>query len=615
MTVDTLGKYVLGPILGQGGMGVVYRSVHPQLNRPVAIKVIRSNITDPQAHQRFMREAQIVAGLVHSHIIRIFDIDVQEGQPYIVMDFVEGQSLEQRLQAEPLPPEVVLQIMVPLTRALDYAHRQGVIHRDLKPANVLLKPDGSPILADFGIARPLDTHSSTQLTATGALIGTVAYIAPEQFLGTDAGQQSDIYALGIMFFEMLTGRPPFTGDAAQMMYGHLNQAPPALTTHHPHLPAALDQLVQHMLAKDPADRPQTATEIDHTLHTIHDTMALSDSLLALTNEAPPQAIGAVALSATAPVDPAAVAETEATPPAVRPRLRSKVSMRGCLLVSLATFTLISVLVLLMVVLEVNVTTADDVGSIADPTSPIGEPTDRLDGPLPFEPFGQPSTFPKDELEWRTETALHNAQSVGPETFTIGNMDYGYNDLGSLQFLGEIRNDHETARDDIEIRIALLDEQGQELSNQSTRLPVLYLNPGEISPFEITFFEGEDLPEVVPSSYMIEIHSAESTPDMISYAVHHSIVEEPSQLLENNRVSLSGPVHNESDEYVGSVRIWAVFYDANDTVVGLSQTFIDTDVEDNVLPPGETASFDLETFDFTTVPTSYRLLFVGTSVSE
>ena len=188
MTVKTLGKYTLGPLLGQGGMGVVYRSVHPQLNRPIAIKVIRSNVTDPQAHQRFMREAQLVAGLVHAHIIRIFDIDVQDGQPYIVMDFVEGQSLEQRLRAGPLSPEVVLQIMVPLTRALGYAHSQGVIHRDLKPANVLLKPDGSAVLADFGIARPLDTHSSTQLTATGALIGTVAYIAPEQFLGTGAGQ-------------------------------------------------------------------------------------------------------------------------------------------------------------------------------------------------------------------------------------------------------------------------------------------------------------------------------------------------------------------------------------------------------------------------------------------
>ena len=207
---------------------------------------------------------------------------------------------------------------------------------------------------------------------------------------------------------MLVGRPPFTGDAAQRMYGHLNQAPPALTTHHPHLPVALDQLVQRMLAKDPADRPQTAGEIDHALHTIHDIMALSDSMLARTNEAPPQAVGAVALPATAAVDPAAIAETAATPPAVRPRLRPKVSMRGCLLVSLATFTLTSVLLLLMIVLEVNVTTADDVGAVTDPTSPIGEPTDRLDGPVPFEPFGQPSTFPKDEIEWRTETTLHDA---------------------------------------------------------------------------------------------------------------------------------------------------------------------------------------------------------------
>src|SRR6266545_4030944 len=189
---QTLGKYTLGELLGQGGMGAVYRSHHPQLNRPIAIKIMLASVAaDPQAHQRFLREAQVVAVLSHPHIVNIFDVDVQDGQPYIVMDFAPGGSLAARLHGGPIAMDETLRLAIPLADALAYAHSQGLIHRDLKPANVLLRPDGSPVLADFGLARPAVADSAAQITATGAVMGTLAYMAPEQFSGRPADARAD----------------------------------------------------------------------------------------------------------------------------------------------------------------------------------------------------------------------------------------------------------------------------------------------------------------------------------------------------------------------------------------------------------------------------------------
>ncbi|MEM8530434.1 MAG: protein kinase [Chloroflexota bacterium] len=620
MTVDTLGKYKLGVVLGQGGMGAVYRSFHPQLNRPVAIKVIRSNVTDPQAHQRFIREAQIVAGLAHPHIIRIFDIDVQDGQPYIVMDFVEGESLDKRLSAGPLSLDIVLQIMLPLTNALGYAHSQGVIHRDLKPANVLLRPDGSPVLADFGIARPLDTHTSAQLTATGALIGTLAYIAPEQFLGTGADQRSDIYALGIMLFEMLTGHPPFDGDTAQIMYGHLHQPPPSLNTLQPTLPKALDQLVQHMLAKEPDDRPQTAAEISKTLLSIKDTLAFTGPTIALTDP-PTLPVGAVSIPSTVPVGQAPAT----TPPTPTAPQRPWLSMRGCLLVSLGAFALTSVLVILILVFTVNVTTTDSIGSAepselpyqgapSDSASSISEPIYNLRDALPFQPFDRERlSFPEDQLQWRMTTTLQNEQQIGPELFTVGNMSYAY--IGdSLWFFGEVRNDGETPRESVMVRISLLNEDGQELASDTGFTSMSYLNPGEISPFQVLFSE-EELSETPPTSYVMEVRSDEADFEL-GYTIRDiTIVDEPRELRESSQIVLRGSVYNEAEGPTQFVNVKAIFYDTDGAVVGIGDTYAETDIPDDILPPGENGTFDMRSIIFTGIPTSYRLMVEGSRVSE
>ena len=282
---QTLGKYTLGALLGQGGMGAVYRSHHPLLNRPVAIKVMLANIAaDPQAHQRFLREAQVVAVLSHPNIVNIFDVDVQDGQPYIVMDFAPGGSLAARLQAGPIALDETLRLAIPLADALAYAHSQGLIHRDLKPANVLLRPDGSPVLADFGLARPIIGDSAAQITATGAVMGTLAYMAPEQFSGQPADARSDIYAFGVMLYEMLTGRVPFQGDSAQIMYGHLQQQPAPPRQLNPALPDAIERLILRLLAKNPDMRPQSAAELAAELRALQSTGAAIGPTMALSSQ-------------------------------------------------------------------------------------------------------------------------------------------------------------------------------------------------------------------------------------------------------------------------------------------------------------------------------------------
>src|SRR5262249_39584481 len=284
---QTLGKYQLGELLGQGGMGAVYRSFHPLLNRPVAVKVMLATIAaDPQAHQRFLREAQIVAALSHPNIVNIFDVDIQDGKPYIVMDFAEGGSLAARLRSGPIGLDEALRLAIPLADALAYAHGQGLIHRDLKPANVLLRPDGSPVLADFGLARAAIVDSAAQITATGAVLGTLAYMAPEQFGGRPTDARADIYAFGVMLYEMLTGRVPFDGDSAQVMFGHLQQLPPPPRQLNPALPDGAERLVLRMLEKDPDARPQNAAEVAEALRALQRAAASTGPTIALTKDAP-----------------------------------------------------------------------------------------------------------------------------------------------------------------------------------------------------------------------------------------------------------------------------------------------------------------------------------------
>jgi len=254
-----LGKYTLEASLGEGGMAAVYRSHHPQFNRPVAIKILPPTIgQDPSFRARFEREGRTIAGMNHPNIIRVYDIDEADGLFYMVMDLLPGGTLESRLREGGLDRKWSTDVVVKMAEALEYAHSRGVIHRDIKPSNILLDADGQPVLADFGIARLVQGEGEANLTAAGMVMGTPAYMAPEQLSGDQPDARSDIYALGVVLYQLLTGRAPFTGDTMAIVTAHLTKQPQALREIVRDLPPALDAVVLQALAKQPEHRFKSA---------------------------------------------------------------------------------------------------------------------------------------------------------------------------------------------------------------------------------------------------------------------------------------------------------------------------------------------------------------------
>ncbi|WP_158675639.1 serine/threonine-protein kinase [Nocardia stercoris] len=255
MDLAEFAGYRLEELVGRGGMGEVWRARTPD-GRTVAVKILASTLSgDPEYRQRFEREARLGMRLRDPHLVPIHDFGEHDGSLFLVMDFVEGTDLAQRLRGGPLEPAAAVAVLTQLAAALDVVHAADLVHRDVKPANVLLDRAGSAYLIDFGIARAGDT---TSLTATNMAVGTWAYMAPERFTGT-VDARADIYALGCVLYECLTGSRPYgNGDPAQQMHGHLMSAPTPASAVNSAVPLAVDAALASALAKDPADRPPTA---------------------------------------------------------------------------------------------------------------------------------------------------------------------------------------------------------------------------------------------------------------------------------------------------------------------------------------------------------------------
>jgi serine/threonine protein kinase len=258
---QTLGQYKIIGLVGEGGMAAVYRSRQESMNRDVAIKAIKTNLIDMEDfHQRFEREAQMVASLSHAHILKVFDYGRYQDIVYLVMELLTGGSLDSLIKKGPMPVAQTWKILDQIGGALDYAHQKGIIHRDLKPENVLLDEAGNAFLTDFGLAKLL--NSDLRLTQSGAAIGTPAYMSPEQWRGLPLDARTDVYSLGVLLYEMLTGTLPFKGDSAlSMMYLHMHEAPPPLQTLRPELPPAVQAVIAKALAKQPEDRYQSAGQL------------------------------------------------------------------------------------------------------------------------------------------------------------------------------------------------------------------------------------------------------------------------------------------------------------------------------------------------------------------
>jgi len=273
-----LGPYEILSPLGAGGMGEVYRARDTRLDRDVAVKVLLTNLaSDPSLKQRLEREAKAVSKLSHPHICTLHDIGHQDGIDFIVMELVEGESLEQRLLKGPLPADQVIRYAAQIADALAKAHKRGFTHRDLKPANIMLAKSGAKLM-DFGLAKqsgpaPLATAltemtmDQAKLTSEGSIVGTFQYMAPEQLEGKEADARTDIFALGEVIYEMATGKPAFTGKSrASLIAAILTVDPPSIAELQPLAPVTLERVVRKCLAKDPDDRWQSASDLASELN-------------------------------------------------------------------------------------------------------------------------------------------------------------------------------------------------------------------------------------------------------------------------------------------------------------------------------------------------------------
>ena len=251
---QTIGRYQITQRLGEGGMAAVYKGFDPRLNRYVAIKVITpGRETDVTFKARFEREARALAALTHSNIVKVYDFGDHRGLPYLVMEFVNGGTLKQYLGA-PMPYDQAARLLAPVARALEYAHHLNIVHRDVKPANILLNDSKQPMIADFGIAR-MENEGGPELTGTGVGIGTPDYMAPEQALGRTIDARADQYSLGMVFYEMVTGRKPFHADTPMGLIVKQTSEPlPKPKLFVPNLPDEVEQVLYKVLAKNPTDR-------------------------------------------------------------------------------------------------------------------------------------------------------------------------------------------------------------------------------------------------------------------------------------------------------------------------------------------------------------------------
>ena len=272
------GRYAVTARIAHGGMATVYLAMDTRLDREVALKVMHAELArDDDFVRRFIGEAKSVARLSHQNVVAVFDQGADGPLLYLAMEYVPGRTLKEMLHDNGrLPPAVALEIMTGVLGGLAAAHTSGIVHRDVKPENVLLTADGRIKVADFGLARALTAAGHTR---TGLLIGTVAYVPPEQVTGDSTGPRGDVYSAGVMLFQMLTGRLPFTGDTPlSVAYQHVNNDVPAPSTLAPGLPAAVDQLVLTATSRDPARRPADAGEFLHAVRRVREGLRESSGL-------------------------------------------------------------------------------------------------------------------------------------------------------------------------------------------------------------------------------------------------------------------------------------------------------------------------------------------------
>jgi serine/threonine-protein kinase len=307
MQREKIGRYEIKSELGRGGMATVYRAWDPLFEREVALKVLPPELlhADPQFKLRFEREAKIIASLEHPSIVPVYDVGDDNGQPYFVMRYMSGGSLSDRIKANVMSVGEVVKILEQLAPGMDEAHSKGIVHRDLKPSNILFDGKGTPYISDFGIAK-LSQAQGGNVTGS-AIIGTPAYMAPEQAQGTGVDGRTDIYAVGIILFEMLTGRQPYEADTPMAVaFKHITDPVPQILESNPNLPPDVETVIQKAMAKNKDDRFSTAGELVDSLRAISSGQTLP--IEQMTIKGAPPAKGSLTKTVKAGSVKAAVAE-------------------------------------------------------------------------------------------------------------------------------------------------------------------------------------------------------------------------------------------------------------------------------------------------------------------
>ncbi len=348
------GRYRLVRHLARGGMAEVYVAEDQLLNRTVAVKVLFPELAHDEAFvERFRREARAAASLNHHNIVSVYDFGDDERSWFIVMEYVEGRNLRDVIRSEgPMHPSRAAELGAEVAAALAAAHAQGIIHRDVKPANVLIASDSGTVkVADFGIARAAGARQG--LTMPGTVLGTATYLSPEQAQGAEVDFRTDVYSLGMVLYEMLAGKPPFTGDSpVAVAYQQLSQTAPPPSTQNADVPPALDAIVMRAMAKKPDDRQATAEEIREELLAIDRAAGGPDATAFIAPPPPPEATAVIAAGSTSVLPPPAPAPEPGPPVTRRPagpvpdevyRRRRTAVIAG---LALAALAVIAVLILL-----------------------------------------------------------------------------------------------------------------------------------------------------------------------------------------------------------------------------------------------------------------------------